>query len=178
MKTVKQLADSLGVSKTSIRKRLTDDFRQHYVQASDTGTLYITDEGCELIAETTANHRKPFAETTTNQSGEFAETTANQSEKFAETTANHCKPFVETTANQAETLLLLLQEQLAVKDRQISALQEQVSELTKSLHSLTTSLSAEQALHAGTMQGRLDNSDDVVEPKHRKGIFGFLKKNK
>ena len=165
MKTVKQLADSLGVSKTSIRKRLTDDFRQHYVQTSDTGTLYITDEGCELIAETTANHCKPFAETTANQSG-----------KFAETTANHCKPFAETTANQAETLLLLLQEQLAVKDMQISALQEQVSELTQTLRNVTTALSTEQALHAGTMQERLGRSEDSDEPKHRKGLFGFLKK--
>ncbi len=34
MKTVKQLAEELGVSKTAIRKRFSDDFKAKYVETS------------------------------------------------------------------------------------------------------------------------------------------------
>ena len=66
--TVKQLADSLGVTKTAIRKRFTEDFRANHLQTTANGVIIISDEGCKLIAETlqtTANQIPQTAETVT-----------------------------------------------------------------------------------------------------------------
>ena len=51
--------------------------------------------------------------------------------------------------------LALLNEQLSIKDGQIKAYQEQIRILTDSLHDATVALTAEQALHAGTIQRQL-----------------------
>lgn len=159
--TVKQLADSLGVTKTAIRKRFTEDFRANHVQTTANGVIIISDEGCKLIAET-------------------LQTTANQIPQTAETdTANPENSLLETT-------IAVLREQLSEKDKQITALtsalttsQEQVKQLTESLHDTTAALTAAQALHAGTIQQQLidkqvvseDVPESVSEPEQRKGFF-------
>ena len=71
-KSIKQIADELGVSKTAIRKRFSDDFKSRYVETSAGGSLQVSDEGCKLIAESL---RKPPQTVQTPR----AETTANQS---------------------------------------------------------------------------------------------------
>ena len=135
--TVKQLADSLGVTKTAIRKRFTEDFRANHLQTTANGVIIISDEGCKLIAET-------------------LQTTANQIPQTAETVT-------ENTENSLlQTTIAVLREQLSEKDKQIAALtsalttsQEQVKQLTESLHDTTTALAAAQALHAGTIKQQL-----------------------
>lgn len=65
-KTIKQLADELRVSKTAVRKYLTDEFRQKYTETDCNQVIRILPEGCKLIAEIIENNRKPIAETTEN----------------------------------------------------------------------------------------------------------------
>ena len=144
--TVKQLADSLGVTKTAIRKRFTEDFRANHLQTTANGVIIISDEGCKLIAET-------------------LQTTANQIPQTAETvTENPENSLLETT-------IAVLREQLAVKDSQIAAQQEQIKTLTQSLHDTTAALTAAQALHAGTIQQQLTeqqaSSEGQPEPEQR-----------
>lgn len=134
MKTIKELADELGCSKTAIRKYMDEDFRITYTARAANGVIVITPEGCKLIAESL---RKPL-ETTGNQ---FAETTGNQ-------------------GLQAE--VEFLREQLRAKDRQIEAQQQQISSLTASLDHTTAALQeaqasvqAAQALHAGTIKTQM-----------------------
>ena len=55
-KTIKQLADEFGVSKTAIRKRFTDEFKEKYVQTTSEGSLQVSDDGCKLIAESFRKH--------------------------------------------------------------------------------------------------------------------------
>lgn len=43
-KTIKEIADELGVSKTTIRNKMTADFREKWVQ-----TLVITEEGVNVL---------------------------------------------------------------------------------------------------------------------------------
>ena len=128
--TVKQLADSLGVSKTAIRKRITANFRANYVETTANGVLIVNDEGCKLIAET-------------------LQTTENGLRKPPQ-------PIAETTENPEikllETTIATLQQQLAVKDNQIAALNEQLISVSQSLQDTSSALAAAQALHAGTMQ--------------------------
>ena len=88
-KSIKQLADEFGVTKTAIRKRFTDDFREKHIHTTDKNILIIDDEGCKLIAET--------LQTTANQ---IPQTKGNQAETL-QTTANQIP---QTKGNQAETL--------------------------------------------------------------------------
>lgn len=136
MMTIKQLADELGVTKTAIRKRFTDDFREKHIHTTDNNTLIIDDEGCELIAET--------LQTAANQ---IPKTTENRMET-SESSANLLLETLQTT-------ITTLQEQLSAKDNLIAAQQEQINTLTESLHDTVTALAAAQALHAGTIQERL-----------------------
>lgn len=66
MKTIKELADSIGVSKTAIRNYMDADFRAKYTAKDSKGVITITPEGCELLSE---NFEKQ-PETTANNSPE------------------------------------------------------------------------------------------------------------
>lgn len=51
-KTIKEIADELGVSKTTIRNKMTADFREKWVQTSTANgvqTLIITEEGINAL---------------------------------------------------------------------------------------------------------------------------------
>lgn len=135
MKTIKELADELGVSKTAIRKHMDEDFRAAHTENLPGNVIGIDEDGCKLIAESL---RKP-PKTTENQ---FAETTGNQS---------------------SQDEVAFLREQLRAKDRQIEAQQEQISQLTTALEHTTASLHAAQALHAGTMQAQLEAGEPQAE---------------
>ena len=79
--------------------------------------------------------------------------------------------------------LALLNEQLSIKDGQIKAYQEQIHILTNSLHDATAALTAEQALHAGTIQRQLTEQinpkeeaalDHQEQPNNKQSIFSKL----
>lgn len=123
-KTIKELADELHVSKTAIRKYMTPEFRAAHTENQSGKAIRIDADGCKLIAE---SFRKPL------------QTTANQE---PQTTENQVSgDVVELLKATIDTLTA----QLAVKDKQIA-------ELTETIKAQATSLTAAQALHAGTMQ--------------------------
>lgn len=97
MKTIKQLADELGVSKTAIRNYMDDDFRAKYTAKDSKGVITITPEGCKLISE---NFSKPAE---------------NPAKQVPETVSGDMVLLLQTTI---ETL----RQQLEVKDRQIAEL--------------------------------------------------------
>lgn len=149
--TIKELADSLGVSKTTIRKWLTPEFRAQHTQETANRVLVVSANGCKLIAESyrkpPESYRKP-PKTTENQFAETPETTGN--------------PATDTITVPI-TIWETLQEQLAAKDRQIEALQ--------------TALLAAQALHAGkTIPLLEDGSADGNQP--RKGFWDWFRRTK
>ena len=49
-KTIKELAEELGVSKTAIRKHMSEDFRLRYTKTTGNGVITIDSAGCRLIA--------------------------------------------------------------------------------------------------------------------------------
>lgn len=66
-KTIKEIADELGVSKTTIRNKMTDDFREKWVQtltANGVQTLVITEEGVNILKSMFGggNHTANFTE--------------------------------------------------------------------------------------------------------------------
>lgn len=58
-KTIKQLADELGVSKQAIRKRINQlPTSYHYVGANR--TIYITEEGAKILASKVSTNYQPI----------------------------------------------------------------------------------------------------------------------
>ncbi len=162
--TIKQLAESIGVSKTAIRKRMAEipDFRANYTESDESGVIKIHEDGCKLIEE---SFRKR-TETTENVS-------ENIENKFAET------PKTDVSA----ALVELLRAQLEAKDRQIDELNARLAETTAALTETTKSLQAAQALHAGTIQTQLledgeNSSQKPAKTERKRGFFSRFRKNK
>lgn len=130
-KTIKQLADVLGVSKTYVRKHMDDDFRLQHTKTTANGVITIDPEGCKLLSETIGNR----TETTENQ---VAETPAN--------TENH-------------RLYEMLQGELDAKNRQIEQLQAELAKEREHSREQADKLAqlADQAqqLHAGDIRRSL-----------------------
>ena len=88
--------------------------------------------------------------------------------------------FLENQNGILREQLAILNTQLMIKDDQIRLLQEQIGQLTAAMENLTTALSAEQALHAGTIQKQLtehsvmEQPSDVEQPKQKQGFFSRL----
>ena len=139
-RTIKELADALGVSKTAVRKYMTPEFRCEHVKTTGNGVITIDSEGCKLIAMHLERTEK------------LAETTANKIPETAETTANNENIVIPRVVWDA------LQEQLRSKDQQIK-------DLTETVKSQAQSINADrQNALAGTMQQLLpnNNSDETV----------------
>lgn len=106
--TIKQIADSIGVSKTAIRKKIDDSFRESYTSFNNAGVILISDEGCKLLIDSFCKQpetKEKFAET--------KEELIQGKEKFAETQekilqtenafAETQKKFPQTEEKLAET---------------------------------------------------------------------------
>lgn len=155
MKTIKELADELGVSKTAVMKKI-DNLGLREKLAKNGNRLAIREPEEKLIIEafskkesTTANQKPPTKSTTKS-------TTANQKTPTKSTTAN------QKVGDSEELISSLLEQlkakdlQLAKKDEQIEALQNQMIQTTAALLAAQESVKAAQALHA------IDRKEDVL----------------
>ena len=143
-KTIKEVADMIGVSKTAIRKHMDDDFKAAYTSQEDAKSpVMISDEGVAILV---SGFKEKPAE---NQK---AETTANR----VETTANHVdSELLGILQKELDTLreqLAQKDSQLAEKDKQIQSLTESNNNLSAANNNLTDSLKAAQALNAADKQ--------------------------
>lgn len=109
-KTIRQLADELHVSKTAIRKRMTQEFRENYVETTGNGTILISDEGCKAVAETL----QPIPETPQTNS---ENNSGNQQTREQDSIYDALAATIEVLRNQLEA-----------KDAQIAALNDRLSE--------------------------------------------------
>ena len=163
--TIKQLADQLGVSKTTISKAISALGLSNRLNRS--GNKYIISEDqTEQIKMQIANSRPQTA-------SDKSQTASDKSQ------LENQIALIELLQKQ----LALLNEQLSIKDGQIKAYQEQIRILTDSLHDATVALTAEQALHAGTIQRQLKEQinskeeaalDHQEQPNHKQSIFSKL----
>lgn len=168
--TIKQLAIQLGVSKTTISKAISELGLQGKLKRS--GNKYLlSDIQIENVKTQIANQELQ----TEYQNLRF------QDQKMQ---LENQKALIEVLQKQ----LALLNEQLSIKDGQIKAYQEQIRILTDSLQDTTAALTAEQALHAGTIQRQLaeqSSKEDVLpeeqtQPKPKQGFLSriFEKRSK
>ncbi|MBQ2348937.1 MAG: hypothetical protein II388_11325 [Clostridia bacterium] len=186
--TIRQLANELGVSKTTINKIISGLGVQHTIQK--VGNKYLLSETQILqIKMQLAQNEKSKIENLKSQTDDQKSKTENlksQTDDQKSKTEN----LKSQTDNQNLILILekqlsLLNEQLAIKDEQImdyreqiKFYQEQILMLTQSLHDATTALTAAQALHAGTIQKQLTEhslmDQSSGEPEVHKQKQGFL----
>lgn len=138
-KTLKQIADEIGVDKQRVyrfvRRNNINEARQEngtmmYDEAAQS-MIFQYFFGCERINEANRDCDKHDANDAVD------------------------------AAN--ERLIKTLQDELEMKNQQIVAQQEQITQLTAALEHTTASLHAAQALHAGTMQQIASASEDDVE---------------
>ena len=202
--TIKQLASELGVSKPTVRSVIAELGFQEKLRKVGNRYMLSDMQISEIklkISNESENEVQPKTEKTESEiqpKSEKTEKTESEVQPKSEKTEkseSEIQSKSEKTENNIfmEQLLILnkqlvakdeqitmLQVQLAVKDRQINLLQEQIGQLTAAMENLTTALSAEQALHAGTIQKQLsehsvmEHPNDVEQPRQKQSLFSRL----
>lgn len=158
MKTIRQIADEIGVSKQAVFKKIKREPLSTSLQgltATVDGRLMVEVDGEKLI-------KQAFSEiapsTTDNQltgavDGLVDGLVDAPSTKNAEKTAE-----VDGVISVLQATIDTLQGQLEVKDRQIEQQAKTITRLTDALTAAQQTVQAAQALHAGTMhQQRLSS---------------------
>lgn len=152
-KTIKQLANEIGVSKTAIRNKLNDEIKTKFATTNG-NTLYISPKGESIIKAM------------------FLTQIANQSQ----TVSDFSK--ISSIIKVLEDNTKLLQEQLKQKDTQIENLQDENKRLISALENTTLSLQASQTLQAKGLQLLTSPGDDEEQPKEAKKKKVFFSKFK
>ena len=192
--TIKQLADELSVSKSTIGRAIVQLGLQD--KLCKIGNKYVLSE--KQILQIKLQLSKNDEEKTLHASSKTlhkeekslhaSSKTLHKEEKSLQTISKTLHEEEKSLQVNQETQNSILQEQLsilnkqlAIKDHQIQILQEQIGQLTTAMESMATALTAAQALHAGTIQKQLTEHSDSMEqmpnqeqPKQKKGIFSRL----
>lgn len=154
-KTIKQIANEIGVSKQAVFYRirklpLSNDLKD--LMSKENGVLMVSFDGEKLI-------KSAFS--------------SDEEDSFdnKETSNNNQKE------NDFDSVLKVLESQLIVKDKQLEEANITIRELTSTIEIMSKSLATSQALHAGTMQKQLQESEiekeeiEIIEEKQ-----GFWKR--
>lgn len=129
--TIKEIADTVGVSKTAVRKKI-EKLGLQTKLLKNGNKITIDEETAKQVI--TAFDKQTENETQTRF--------ANQNE------------------NELSKVVEILQAELESKNKQLASKDRQIEDLTRALENTTASLQAEQALHAGTMQKQLSSGEE------------------
>ena len=136
MKTIRQIADEIGVSKTAVNKQIANLGLRSGLRKN--GNQFAIDEHQEALI------KQAFSE----KSQTVIE---NQSQTKSQTKNHEVSDLVCVLQATIDTL----QGQLEVKDRQIEQQAQTITRLTDALAAAQQTAVAAQALHAGTIQQQL-----------------------
>ena len=172
MKTIRQIADEIGVSKQAVFKKIKREPLSTSLQgltATVDGRLMVEVDGEKLI-------KQAFSEiapsTTDNQLTVVDGLVDGASTPNAEKTAE-----VDGVISVLQSTIDTLQGQLEVKDRQIEQQAQTITRLTDALAAAQQTAAAAQALHAGTIQQQLITGEagvDQQEPEQKKSWFSKI----
>lgn len=157
-KTIKEIADELGVSKTAVSKQIANlGLRSSLRKNGNRFAIENQQEKLIKMAFRKNKQREIAGENLVSdeQSQTKSQTTnANQSQ-----TENH---EVCDLVCVLQTTVDTLQEQLSVKDQQIRELNARLAECSTALLAAQETARAAQALHAGTIQQQLSDGEDYA----------------
>ena len=147
-KTIKQIADEIGVSKQTVYKRYKG--KLHTVCApyahTEQGVLYIEEQGETLIKQDFLQKECSIGAHTERSNGAVLEQSENAG-----------------VVAVLQTTIDTLQGQLAIKDKQIEELNARLAEVSSALVAAQQTAQAAQALHAGTIQQQLTSGADLSD---------------
>ena len=153
-KTLRQIAEELGVSKQTVYKRYKG--KLHTVCApyahTEQGVLYIEEQGETLIKQDFLQNDRSI--------GAHTDAHTERSNGAAQE-----KPQDSGIVAVLQTTIDTLQGQLAVKDKQIEELNARLAEVSSALVTAQQTAQAAQALHAGTIRQQLTSGDAAEEPE-------------
>lgn len=147
MKTIRQIADEIGVSKTAVNKQIANLGLRSGLRKN--GNQFAIDEHQEALIKQA-----------------FSEKSQTKIENQTQTENHEVSDLVCVLQATIDTL----QGQLEVKDRQIE-------KLTEALVAAQQTAAAAQALHAGTIQQQLITGEagvDQQEPEQKKSWFSKI----
>lgn len=161
MKTIRQIADEIGVSKTAVSKQIANLGLRSGLRKN--GNQFAIDEHQETLI------KQAFSEKSQTE-------IENQSQTKTQTENHEVGDLVCVLQATIDTL----QGQLEVKDRQIEQQAQTITRLTDALAAAQQTAAAAQALHAGTMKqqllsGETDAGQQGQEPETRKKYSWFSK---
>ena len=136
MKTIRQIADEIGVSKTAVNKQIANLGLRSGLRKN--GNQFAIDEHQEALI------KQAFSEKSQTE-------IENQSQTKTQTENHEVGGLVCVLQATIDTL----QGQLEVKDRQIEQQAQTITRLTDALAAAQQTAVAAQALHAGTIQQQL-----------------------
>ena len=153
MKTIRQIADEIGVSKTAVNKQIANLGLRSGLRKN--GNQFAIDEHQEALI------KEAFSEKSQTE-------IENQTQTKTQTENHEVSDLVCVLQATIDTL----QGQLEVKDRQIE-------KLTEALVAAQQTAAAAQALHAGTIQqqlltGEVGADQQGQEPEQKRGWFSKL----
>jgi len=167
MKTIRQIADEITVTKQAVHQKIKKEPLSSAVKpfiSTVDGTVYISVDGEELI-------KSAFEKRTVNAVDINKPSTASSVDS----------PVLQLLQENFRDL----QEQLTAKDRQIAEKDKQIADITAALVAAQQTAAAAQALHAGTMKQQLTGSADEQLPADgrdgvpsKRGIFGLFGKKR
>ena len=136
MKTIRQIADEIGVSKTAVSKQIANLGLRSGLRKN--GNQFAIDEHQEALI------KQAFLEKSQTE-------IENQTQTKSQTESHEVGDLVCVLQATIDTL----QGQLEVKDRQIEQQAQTITRLTDALAAAQQTAVAAQALHAGTIQQQL-----------------------
>ena len=199
--TIKQLADELGTNKMTIHRVINKLGLQGQLHKIDNRYMLSESQAAQISSivleqNVTATHKTQYkAIKSKNKSYQIKQNETYQ-QKSNETYHHDLQLSIlnEQLAvkdNQIQMLqnqLISKDGQIAEKDEQIKLLQQQliakdnqIGQITAAMESMATALTAEQALHAGTIRKQLTEystieqpSDEAEQSKQKQGLFSRL----
>ena len=166
MKTIRQIADEIGVSKQAVYKRYKGKLHTvcapyaHTVQ----GVLYLSERAETLIKQDFLQNDCSNGAHTERSIGAVQE----QSQEAG-------------VVAVLQATIDTLQGQLSVKDQQIEELNARLAEVSSALLAAQQTAAAAQALHAGTIQQQfitgkagVEQQGQELEPEEKRGWFRKL----
>ena len=151
-KTIKQIADEIGVSKQTVYKRYKGKLYTVCAPYAHTeqGVLYIEEQGETLIKQDFLQKECSIGAHT------YAHTERSNGAVLEQTENAGVVAVLQTTIDT-------LQGQLAIKDKQIEELNARLAEVSSALVAAQQTAQAAQALHAGTIQQQLTSGADLSD---------------
>lgn len=159
MKTIRQIADEIGVSKQAVYKRYKGKLHTvcapyaHTVQ----GVLYLSEQAETLIKQDFLQNDCSNGAHTERSIGAVPE----QSQEAG-------------VVAVLQATIDMLQGQLAVKDRQIEELNARLAEVSSALLAAQQTAATAQALHAGTIKQQLSDGSGADQEERKQSWISRL----